>query len=821
MRWIADLARDARYACRALAREPMFAFVAIGILGLALAANTAMAALANRFLIAQLPVRDPEQLVLVSRTTADPAGDLRFPHLFFRELQRANDVFDGVLARAAGAERVTVGTDTGGQAAAGELVSGNFFEVLGVKPFLGRLLTAADDVTPGAHPVAVVSYRYWQRQFGGDPAIVGRALRFTGVPMTIVGVTPPEFEGLDPGQLIDVRFPLAMAAEVRGGPPSPGMRRPPVFAATDTYIVGRMRPGVTAAQVVQALGDRLQQFVAESGAPAVDGGRDREQVRVRLEPAGNGIGLTRREYERSLRVMMVITASVLVIACLNVAGLIVARGSTRSRELAVRAAIGAGSGRLVRQLLAENLVLGLGGAAVGVLFANPAASWLMRLMAGDRPLAPPAVQGSWSVLAFHGLTALGAVLVFGLVPALASRRNAFSLLRVAGAGGGSVRARRWFLAGQVGLAVVILVGAVLFVRTVQALRSTELGFRSDHLLVAALSPQNAGRSGDQTLPFFRAARDRVLALPGVAGATYGWVRPLANASWQAAIVTEGCCTGGPATAFRNVVGPDYFSTMGIPMMEGRDFADSDGRDAPRVAIVNEAFARAYGRGAGVIGARIGVSRPEFTIVGIARDAKYAHVREAVPPVWFVPYEQQPNVKYLDLYVRTAREPEHMADSVRGAIAGVDRDVALFEVRSVDAQVERLLGTERMVATVASVFGVTSAALAALGVYGLVAFTAARRRREMGIRMALGAGPWAVIRDTVGDAVGALAIGVPAGSAAAALMARYTASLLFGVTALDAPSFGFAVLAIVAVVSAAAFLPARRAARINPAAALRE
>jgi predicted permease len=820
MRWLADLSRDARYACRALARQPLFAAVAIGILGLALGANTAMVALASRFLFAHLPVRDPDRLVLLSRMTADPSGDLRFPHLFFRQLHQANDVFESVLSRAVGSERVTVGTDGGGQAALGEMVSGNFFEVLGVKPHLGRLLTSADDVTPGAHPVVVLSYRYWARQLGADPAVIGRTLRFTGVPMTVIGVSPPEFEGLDPGQIVDLRFPLAMLAEVRGGPPRPGTTRSPTFAATDTYIVARVRQSVKTARAEQVLSDRLQQFLAQSGPSSVDPTGHRGPERVRLESAATGIGLMRRDYETSLRVMMAITTSVLVIACLNVAGLIVARGSTRRREFAVRAAIGAGSGRLVRQLLAENLVLGLGAAAAGALLAYPASSSLMLLMAGGRAVSTATIEPDWNILAFHGLTSLGAVLLFGLAPALASRREASSVLRATGGGGSPVRARLVFLAAQVALAVAILVGAMLFVRTVHALRSTELGFRSDHLLLLSLSPQNAGRRAGETLPFFRAAHERVLAVPGVAGATYAWVRPLANAAWRTDVRAEGCCED-LTTALRNVVGPGYFATMGIPMVAGRDFAAGDHRDAPKVAIVNEAFARAYGGGRSVIGARLGVSRPEFTIVGISRDAKYAHLREAVPPVWFVPYEQQPNVKYLDLYIRTAGEPEGMVESVRAAIADVDRDVALFEMRTLDAQIDNLLVVERMVATVASFFGSTGAVLAALGVYGLLAFTVTTRRREIGIRMALGAGPAAIVRETVADAWRALAIGVVFGGAAAVVMGRYTASLLFGVTPLDVASFVVSVLFIAVIVSVAAFLPARRAARLDPATALRE
>jgi predicted permease len=823
MHWISDLSRDVSYACRALSRQPVFAAVAIGTLGLALGANTAMFGLVNKMLIAHLPVHEPERLVLLSRTTVTQAADTRFPYLFCRQLIESSDQFDGVLCRAAGSERVTVGTDTGGEPALGELVSGNFFEVLGVQPHLGRLLTSSDDVTPGAHPVVVVSYRYWQRQLGGDPAAIGRTLRFTGVPMTVIGVSPPGFDGLDTGQAIDLRFPLAMQAEIRQGPPRPGGPRTPTTLAdrraADMFIVGRQRRHVTPEQAEQAVTVSFQRFVDEGGQSAADLARARQRERVRLTAAATGIGLTRRQYETSLRVMMAVTASVLVIACLNLANLILARGSARAREFAVRVAIGAASGRLVRQLLAENLVLSVGGATLGALIAYPGSALLLRVMSADGS-APPSIDADWTVLLFHGLTAMLAVALFGLAPALASRRDAFSLMRTA-TGSRSATPRRIFLAAQVALSIVVLVGALLFVRSVHALRATDLGLRADHLLVLALSPQNAGRSADQTLPYFRAVRERVAALPGVTDATYAWIRPLSNATWRTDVAAEGCCADGVSNAFRNVVGPGYFATMGIPMVEGRDFADGDDRDAPRVAVVNQAFARAYGGGRSVLGARIGVSRPEFTIVGVSADAKYANVRDAIPPVWYVPYEQQPNVKYLNLYVRTAGDAEHITDSVRAAIADVDRGVALFEVRTVEAQIDNLLIVERMVATLATFFGSTGAALAALGVYGTLAYIVTTRRREIGIRMALGAGPGAIVRQMIAEAWKPLGVGALAGAAIAAALTQYTASLLYGVTPLDLVSFAGSILFMTIVVVVAASLPARRASRLDPTTALRE
>ena len=451
MQWIPDFSRDVWYACRTLRRQPVFAAVAIGTLGLALGANTAMFSLVNRILIAHLPVREPERLVLLSRAPVTPGGDNRFPSLFCREVNERRDLFDGALCRVAGSERVTVATDAGGEPALGELVSGNFFDVLGVKPHLGRLVTASDDLTRGAHPVVVVSYRFWQRQLGGDPATIGRTLRFTGVPMTVIGVSPPGFDGLDPGQAIDLRFPLAMQAEVRQGPARGATPRPQATVADrrspDLFIVGRLRRDVTVEQVEQALTVSLQRFVNESGPSPSDLARSQHQ-RVRLEPAATGIGLTRRQYATSLRVMMAVTASVLIIACLNLTNLMLARGSARAREFAVRVAIGAAAGRLVRQLLAENLVVSVAGAALGAFLAYPASSLLLRVISVDGATPAVTIDADWTLFLFHALTALLAVGVFGLAPALASRRQSFSMMRAARSGGSPVTPGACFLPGR-------------------------------------------------------------------------------------------------------------------------------------------------------------------------------------------------------------------------------------------------------------------------------------------------------------------------------------------------------------------------------------
>jgi predicted permease len=818
---VSDIRLDVAYALRGLRRRPAFACIAVAILAIALGANTAMFSVVHQILIAELPVRDPERLVVLERSNLEQRGQTGFDYAFFRELAEARDVFDDVLCRAVGSERVTVGTESGGAPAAGELVCGSYFEVLGVKPHLGRLIGRGDDISPGAHPVVVLSYGYWQRQFGGNPAVIDRTVRITGVPMTVIGVLPEEFTGLDPAQSADLRAPLSMVAEVRGGPRRAGQQRAATLApGSPVIIVGRLRSGVTAEQAAQAITSRWQRYLDEHSAST-----PHARERVNVEPAASGIGVARRQYQTSLRVLMVATISVLAIACLNLTNLLLVRATARRNEFATRLALGAGPARLVRQLFVESLVLSLAGAALGAALAYPFAELLIQLASPDGPASIASIarpKPTSAVLMFHAGTALVCAILFGSLPALALRRFDASFVRERETSSrSSAAARRVFLVAQVAIAVVVLVGAALFVRTERALRATHLGFDADRLLVLALSPQNAGATPDKTLPFFRAARDRVRAVPGVSDVTYGWIRPLINASWTTTVSVAGCCPEGVANASRNAVGPRYFTTLGIPLVAGREFIEADDVSAPKVAIVNETFARMYGKGTDLLGARIGVTSPDYTIVGIVKDAAYSHLREAPTAVWYVPYEQQPNVKYLDMYIRTAGAPAEMIGSVRAAIAAIDPGVALFEVRPLQAQVDRLLVVERMLSALSVFFGAAGAILAGLGLYGMVTWLVTSRAREIGVRLALGATPAAVAVQVTVEAWKSLAAGLMLGATIAAVAARYVATLLFGVSPLDPASFVAGVLVLVVLVTLAAAVPMRRASRADPMIALRD
>ena len=813
--WLADAGRDLGHALRGLRRSPGFAAVALTTLALCTGANTAVFSLVHEILLAYLPVSAPEQLVVVSRTNLETSRNTDFPYPFFQELEAETAVFSGVLSRG-GTERVTVGLETGGEPALGELVSGSYFDVLGVKPHLGRLLSPDDDVTPGAHPVVVLSYGYWQRRCGADPRIVGRTLTLSGYSMTVIGVSPPGFLGLDPGQSVDLRVPLAMQAELRRAPLTLSQR-----SVWGTNIVARLRPGVTLAEAEQRSSGAWRRYLDE-GAPA-SSGAERASERINLLPAATGFGKTRRQFQVSLLALLSITGAVLFVACLNLANLLLARHAARRHEFAVRRALGAGTGRLARQLLTETLVLALAGGAFGMLLAAIGTKALVSAASGSAWSFDQDAGWSGTVVLFHLGIAILCGLLLGLAPVLSLRNERLAPAMRQAAGSPRLAAvRKALVSAQVALSVVVLAGAGMFLQTIHALRTVDVGFRPDHLLVLALSPANAGRSQAEVLPFFRAVREQVSAMPGVRSVTYATVRALSSSSWSGSVVIEGVARADSPSAFRNAVGPAYFETLGMPLLAGRDFNAGDDPAAPRVAVVSESFARSYFPGQDPLGRKIGVSQPDHTIVGVARDAKYAHVREAgAARVWYVPYEQQARVKYLDLYVRTAGDPEQLAPAVRAAIASVDKGVALFNVRTQEAQIEELLLAERMLAALASALGATAAALVGLGLFGVLVFLANERRREIGIRVALGARPAAVMRLVAGEVALWVAFGLLVGVPAAAVLGRHTEAILFGVKPIDPASLLGAALIMGSVAVLATVVPACRAARSDPLAALRD
>jgi predicted permease len=809
--WFSGLGRDVRYAVRVLRRSPAFTLTAMATLAVALGANTAVFGAVHRVLLAALPVDAPERLFALSRDAGGGRQAPTFSHVFCRELQEPNTLIAGALCRGGG-ERLTVEGPGGAEPAMGELVSGTYFEVLGVRPQHGRLITPAD-AQPGGAAVAVLSHRYWLRRFGGDPSIVGAPIRLNAKTVTVIGVTPPGFDGLDPGQTVDIRLPFTMQANVRNAPSTLGRAW-----AFEQNIVVRLRDGVDAAAAEQHLAARLTHHLRlyglETPAPETRGSL------VRLRPAGGGFGLTRQRYATALLALMGVTGAVFLIACANLAGLVAARLSARRHEIATRLALGAGRVRLLRHLLVESLVLSIGGSVLGLVVAALCARGFARFAAsGPVQLAP---QPGQIDLVFHLAAAGVAALLFGVGPALRAHRRDVGPTRGRAEIGPRASVRVWLLGVQTALSVSVLVAAGLFVRTLHTLTQLDVGFAADSLLVLSLDPKNAGRSDADVAPYYRAVHDRLASLPGVTSVSFSTVRVVANESWTDPVTVEG---GAPSSAklvaARDAIGPGFFRTLGIPLVAGREFTSADDGRAPRVAIVNESFARFHFGSASPLGRRIGSDNPTHTIVGVARDSRIVNVRDVPPRAWYIPYEQRERLKHLNVYVRTGGDPSALIGAVRAAIAAVDPAVAVYRLQTQTAQIDEVLATERLSATLGAAFAIVAAALASLGLYGLLAFFVSERRREIALRMALGARTsglvWTVARD-IALAVGA---GLGGGVTIAALAGRWIEATLYGVSGRDIPTLAGAVIVMGAMCALAALIPAWRAARVDPALLLRD
>jgi predicted permease len=571
---LTGLGRDVRYALRVLRRSPTFTLTAMATLAVALGANTAVFSAVHRVLLASLPVEAPSRLYALSRDLGGGRQAPTFSFVFCRELQEPDALIAGALCRGGG-ERLTVEGPGGAEPAMGELVSGTYFEILRVRPLLGRLIATADAQT-GAHRVAVLSHRYWRRRFGGDPSIVGAPIRLNATTVTVIGVTPPAFDGLDPGQTVDIRLPLAMQSDVRGVPSTLGRA-----FAFELNVVVRLRDGVDAAAAESQLAARLTHYLRLHGLdlPASDA----RGSLVRLRPAGGGFGLTRQRYAGALLALMGVTVAVFLIACANLASLVAARLSARRQEIATRLALGAGRLRLLRHLLVESLVISIGGSVLGLGVAALCSRGFARFTAGGPVQLAP--QPGQLDLVFHLAAAGVAALLFGVGPALRAQRPDVGPTRGRSEAGPRVSVRVWLLGVQTALSVCVLVAAGLFVRTLHTLTQLDVGFAAESLLVLSLDPKNAGRTDAEVAPYYRAVHDRLARLPGVASVSFSTVRVLANELWTGPVTVEGEAPSATRlVAARDAVGPRFFHTPGIPLVAGRDFTAADDGRAPRVAI---------------------------------------------------------------------------------------------------------------------------------------------------------------------------------------------------------------------------------------------
>ena len=829
--------QELRFAIRTLAKSPGFTAAAVLTLALGIGANAAIFALVNRVLLTLLPVRNPRELVLLRSegpiqghgwSDSDIATSFTYP--MYRDLAKGNDVFAGLMAEYP--FDASVAARGGTERAAGELVSGNSFEVLGVVPVLGRVLTAADDLAPGAHPVAALSHGYWMRRFGGDPGILNKTIVVNGQPLTVVGVAREGFSGIQPGRPADLFVPMAEKAQMT--PFRNGLDDPKDYWV---QLVGRLKPGVTRGQAQERLAP-LYRSLLQGLLPGIHSWDEKQrqrflEKRLELLPGGTGRSVLRDGVGTPLASLMGMVALVLLIACSNLAGLLAARGAARQREYGIRLAIGAGRGRLLRQSLVECLVFSAAGGALGLLVAQWTLAALLSTLPPDYDLRRLAIQIDSRVIAVTAVLALLAAIFFGLAPTLrAIRLDPASTLRGSDRGGGSagreaLRFRRWLVTAQVALTLVLLVAAGLFARTLQNLGRVDLGLKPDHVLGFTVAPDSNGYTAERTARFGRELVEALSSLPGVRSATAAELPTLADETRGSNISIEGMEPGaGDASHVRrNSIAPDYFSTLGIPLVAGREMTWRDDANSPKVAVVNETMARRFFAGRNPIGRRIGFGRgsspkADIEIVGVVEDSKSAQVDEKIEPFVYEPWQQDPELGTLTFYARSSAVPESLAPAVRAAVARIDPQLPVFDLKTLRAQISETLLSRRLVTLLSAAFGGLAALLSALGIYGVLAFAVAQRRREIGVRVALGATPSAIRRLVLSEVGFFLAVGGLVGLPAAYGLGRAVSSILYGVPPADARVFAAGLALLAAVAFAAAYPPARRAARTNAMDALR-
>ena len=828
------LSQDFRFAVRTLSKSPVFVGVAVLSLGLGIGANTAIFTLVDQVLLRLLPVKDPKQLVQlrgVGQHYGSNNGYNKLSYPMYADFRDHNTVFSGMFCRWDTSMSVSFGGKT--ERVYGELVSGNYFPVLGVKAAIGRVFTANDDKFQGGHPVAVLSYGYWQSRFAGDPAVIGKKILVNGYPLTIVGVSQRGYDGLDPGTSPEIRVPVMMKAQ---------MDQLGFYTLNDRRgrwinAYGRLKPGVTMQRAQAGIQPFFHQMLEmEVKQPAFDHAAPLTKqtflkMHVEVRPAAKGDSYFQRQFSKPLLVLMFTVALVLLIACANVANLLIARATSRQKEIAVRLALGASRGRIVSQLLVESLLLSIAGGVAGLVLAI----WMDRTLIGFLPASdsPLAISSTpdLRVLAFNlGLSVLTGI-VFGLVPALQSTRPqlASTLKDQAGAvvGGSNVGMRKGLVVAQVTLSLLLLISAGLFVRSLQNLKNLDPGFQTRNLVTFDVDPPLNGYAPARTAQFYRNLLERLRGLPGVEAASLSVVPVLEGDEWDQDYSVQDYKTkpGEFIDPHMNFVSDDYFKSLDVPILVGRDFSTKDVKGAPKVAIVNEKFAKKYLRTVNAVGHLIGQgsdigTKIDVTIVGVVRDMKYEGMREEIPEEVFRPSAQMDFTLGSGVYVRTTRDPEQAFNDIRRTVRDLDPNLPVFQMKTLQRQLENSLVTERLVSTLASAFGMLATLLAAIGLYGVMAYTVARRTREIGIRMAVGAATgevvWLVMREVLMMAAIGIAIALPVAWG----LTRLVRSQLYGIAPGDPATVVLATIGIAAVAGLSGYLPARRATRIDPMSALR-
>jgi predicted permease len=805
--------QDLRYAARTLAKTPAFSIVAVFSLTLGIGANAALFSLMDVMLLRALPVRNPQELVEFVR--ADRASQMtNLPYAVYEYLRRDRDALADVFAISWSSPVFQAGANP--ERTIAHEVSGSFFPGLGVHALMGRTIGPDEDRPGTANRVAVISYAFWSRRFGRDPSALGASVRLSGEPFTVIGVMPAEFFGLDRGDVPDLWVPLA-------ADPHPGQ----------VWVVGRLRPGVSVArarveleplfrQALESMRDDLKEYSARDRSAFLA-----QKLLVNRATAGtSGVRWEYWQYSSTLKILIGLTGLVLLIACANLANLLMARSAARSREIGIRLALGAGRWRLVRQLLTENLLLSLAGGALGLLVAG----WGHRLLVGFLVEDPFSValdfDVSYRLLAFGLLLSVATALLFGLAPAIrATRAGISSAIHSGGrqSSTGNLPLAKALLAGQIALSMVLLIGAGLFAGSLRNLGIADLGLARENLLLMNVQP--AAKTPQARQQFWTELNRRVSNLAGVRSMALAGDAVFGNGGWNQTVWIE---RPGEAPLDANVpqnwVGPGFFATAGIPILAGREFGEQDRENSPPVALVNRIFAHRFFGSENPLGKHFGdrgqASSGRYEIVGVVGDAKYGSVREKPRPMVFHAIEQEPPLDSCVLHVRSVSQPAALVPAIRREIQAVDGEALISEVRTLPQIVRSQLRQDRMFATLASFFALLALALGAIGIYGIVAYRVAHRTAEIGVRMALGAQKrdvlWLVLRETLVLVAAGAAAGIPAALAAA----RLVKSLLFGLGPSDPLTIACATAVLFAAGALAGFLPAQRAASLEPTLALR-
>lgn len=840
--------QDLRYAVRTLRKSPGFATVAILTLALGIGANTAIFSVINSVLVSNLPVKDPQQLVFL--TNSDEQGlEIGFGDGYrdfvtypeFQDLERNNQVFSGLLATSSLTQPLLAEVDG---AASGEgtsaqisLVSGSYFSVLGVNPLLGRMFGMEADKVRDANPVAVISYAFWQDRFGGLPDVLGRKIRLLSTSYEVIGVAPPQFHGETVGANPAIWVPLTMESEIFPGRDFLSLETKPFHKTEWLQCIGRLKPGISLAQAKASIEVEFQEMMrSQTGGMSANDKRQFLNQHLAVTAGSHGASTLRGDFGKPLQILMAVVGLILLIACANIANILLARSATRQKEISVRVALGAGAPRLFRQVLTESLLLATIGGAVGLLLAHWADAALLHMVSGGSGAVPLDLNPDAKILAFTaGISVLTGIL-FGLAPAFrASRVDLNSILKStsrnasSSAGPGRLPIGKILVVAQVALSMLLLVVAALFVRSFRNLSEVQLGYDRDHLLQFRINPMANGYSKAEIPALYEQVLQRIRAIPGVRGATLSDFGLMGWADSSSPVTVEGQkpLPGNDKDVRWQMVGPGFFSTAGIAILAGREITEQDGGNGQRVGVINQTMAQRFFPHSNPVGQRAYVhttsGEAPFVIIGVVADSKHSGVREAARPRFYVPFFNPIGDEWassVTVTVRTAGDPTGFASSLRTVVKHTAANLPPITTETINEHVVELLSTDRMITELSGAFGILAIVLVCIGLYGIMAYAVSGRTNEIGIRIALGAQRsgvlWLVLRQSLLLVVIGVAVGVPVVFAAG----KWIASLLFGVKPADPVALALAIALMFVVGIFACYIPARRAMRIDPIVALR-